>query len=228
MKKANRIMKCFTLIAACLLFITLTACFTTPASSTSKHKGKRADRWLLIGDSYSRRPLNNKNKTWPVQLRKKLKLKASKVHIIQRSGYGIARKDKNFYQVIKKLPANRKVRYIVLQSGPRNDRKASKRQIYKATKRLARLIRKKFPKAHVYYASPNWDAHSEKKQELIRERKKWYKKFAKKVGWTYMSSVQNIYVGDDDWSEEDGHHPNLKGVNKLSSKMAKSLKRVVK
>lgn len=226
MKSARTIGKFFILVAVCLVFITLATCTVSPTKVSSKTK--RDDRWIMIGDSYSRRPLGNKNKAWPVQLRKKLKLKASKVRIIQRSGYGIARKDKNYYKVLKKLPSNKKVRCIVIQSGPRNDKQATKKQIYKATKRLAKLIRKKYPNAHVYYASPNWSVESEEKQEMLRTRKKWYKKFAKKVGWTYMSSVQNIYVGDDDWYEKDGHHPNLKGVNKLSKAMAKSLKRVIK
>lgn len=213
------------LITAAMFLIV--SCIGNSQNTATSHGITDKTEWIIMGDSYAVMPKSNKSKNWPDLLRKYLKLTRPQAKLIKKPGYGIARKGATYYSLLKKMRNSQNVRYIVIQSGPANDRHMSKKQIRKALKRTAKLIRKKYPNAKVYYCNPNWNDKSKKTRKFLKARKKWYKAYAKKYGWRYMSSVQNIYVGDHKWCVKDKHHPNARGARMLARAIYKVVKKHV-
>lgn len=207
------------LAVAVALFLIISGAGSGKEAAVSHGAVTEETEWIIIGDSYAVNPKAYPKKTWPERLRRYLKLTADQAHLIKKSGYGIARTGKRYYDVLKKLDDSENVKFVVMQSGPANDRDMSKKQIRRETKRLAKLIKEKYPNAKVFYCCPNWNDRSKRMRKFLKARKKWYRSYAIKYGWHYMGSVQNIYVGDHKWCVKDGHHPNARGARMLAKGM---------
>ena len=171
-------------------------------------------KWIFIGDSYAVTPKSNKRLTWPYQFQERMHLRDREVCFVRLQGYGYARrgdKDLRFITAIRELPFSASVEKIVILGGINNDRGQMEYEITMEMWRLDFLLRKKFPNAKIYAGMPNWTRRGGFRRRIIKRRRRVYREYAKKLGWTYIKSMEKVLKNRKDCFLPDGHHPNAKG-----------------
>lgn len=180
-------------------------------------------KWIMIGDSYASKPSDRPQDTWPYQFQKLMGLADSEVCFVRKSGYGYANKtasaDRRFITAVNKLSASTKVKKIVILGGVNNDSSCTPYEIYLEMWRLNAVFAVKYPNAKVYIGMPNWRKNDSAKRRRIVERRAYYKVYAGKLGWKYITSLDKVLYGVTDCYLSDNHHPNKKGAKLITDKL---------
>lgn len=197
------------------------------------------ERWLFVGDSYS--TCGGKPAT-PDLIADYLSLSAYKN--IGRGGFGMA-KDKSgaygkFIELLETEPSSRNITHIMIIGGITNDRLKSKAAIQAAIADFAKLAKKKFPNAKLYYAIGNWHADWKDKTDKasrqavtvyrnrVLTRLSWYKSASKLNGITFLNGPEYALriANNDSLFVADGHHPNLNGKKLFAKAVVKAYKSI--
>ena len=216
--------KVFTILS--LLFILLLCPGTVSAAGT-------AGKWVFIGDSYC---MTKPAPLLPDLIADKLRISKSNRITACQAGYGFARKNRTYSSIVEKLKASRAVTNVLIFGGIYNDSGNTKSSIEAGFRKTVTLLRKKFPRAKIWYAAGNWHANwfgrtnrtaAISYQQKILARIPWYQSFCRLYNVTFLKDVQYTLrtYANDGYFITDGHHPSTAGKTKLASAIAAAIRK---
>lgn len=206
-----------------LLFIVsvlILTCLTCMPAWASKKIGKT----IAFSDSYGTRPFDGTKWTGYVKEYFGLNQHTMTKKIKGGSGFAVKSKEKNFLYKLKKMKADPDVRTILIVGGINNDMPFSESTVRKKMKEFNKYALKKFPRATIYYALPNWTAQDQPTKDRILKRKEFCKREAHALKWKWMPSTEKCLYGQKNWYQKDLHHPNKNGAMIIGRAIIKDLK----
>ena len=227
-------------IAAVLMALLLLFSGTRPAEAaviTELHPNLEG-KWLFLGDSYTTAG-TGEDRLFPL-IRQRLGLNAADCRTIAKGGYGFVRKtstkDLRYATFVQDDPVDKGVTNILIIGGIYNDRSFGRVSTQREMLRFFGLLRRKYPNAVIWYAAPNWHANWKKKteakkkeavsyQETVKKRGVWYRQFCKLRNVVMIETATTALHADsnDSYFATDGHHPSLKGRQKIADVIAQSI-----
>ncbi|MDO5702999.1 MAG: Ig-like domain-containing protein [Lachnospiraceae bacterium] len=212
------------------------AAAAVPGSKSIKFDGKTyrfsvgSPVYVTIGDSYFAH-INGYKKT-PDVFAEFMGIEKSGGVLINnsRGGYGVARPNKTFLQLVSEMPSSKFVTDVLIYGGIFNDRGVAEASIEKNMKALAAGIAKKYPNARIMYASGSWSADGKtiggkSYQQIMLTRRPLYEAACKACGIRYLKSVETALQGNRNsiYFNADGHHPSTDGKLVLASALTKAV-----
>lgn len=215
-----------------LLLLMLAVCMLCCANVSA------ADRYIMIGDSYSARRSGTNydgtkeklTKAWPDYVAEGLSLSGKT--IARGNGYGFVVPGRQFITLLNGIKSDKRVTKILVAGGIGNDyaaARATKSQIRSCMKAFGQKASKKFPNAKILYAGINWGT-KESRQSYCRKRAEWYKEISLSLGWTYLTGTENALRLNSSVIKKyffnDAIHPNRKGQVRIANAMLTQLRRL--
>lgn len=214
------------ILPAALLF------FLVPAPERVK-AGNLSGKWLFIGDSYF---ASTGKPKLPDLIADGLGVPAKSRIMKCRTGYGVIRRDRQFISLIRKMPVDNSVTNVLIFGGIYNDRGCPRAKTEKAFSDLIKMIRKKCPKAVIWYTAGNWHVNwirpkgkaiAQEYQNRILTRLPYYRSACRAAKVRFLEKP--VYAlrakNNKDLFAKDGHHPSLKGRKKLAAAIISSIKK---
>ncbi len=207
------------LLFACATAVTLALPHAAYAASESQPK------IVMIGDSYSIVSKSHGVKNpWPERVSSYLGIPKSKRAIYRHSGYGFAKSDHRFLDLLKGVKRDKAVTDVLIVGGAGNDRYCSKTAIEQWYKKTIKRLKYLYPNATIMHTITSWDLNSKTYRKLLTAHIPYYKKAALKNGVVYLNGCETVIRGNRSYFAADCRHPNEAGQRAISVRVAKMIR----
>ena len=231
----------FARIAALSLAVMFIMTALTPAAGVCAKEAERENtrtaakkrlladsRWVFIGDSwFAKRKLPGFKGSIPQKTAELLKLK--KYYNFSRGGYGLAREDLNYRELIADRRVRKKITDVFISGSIMNDRNCSHEEITEAISSFIGLVREKYPNAKLWYASLSWYCSEAASGAVYRKRI--YTRFPWYASAMEANGVEVVYGMEDalsgmgaEYFTSDHHHPTKLCIDFVAGELSDRIK----
>ena len=193
-----------------LLLAAALAVFLLPGglqnAEASSERTIRDRKFIFVGDSYAIKR-SGIDMPWPEVFQEVLGIKKEQVLYARRGGYGFAKYKHRFVDLIRELKKDKAVTDIIVLGGIGNDWRYPLPKIRDSMYEFNKECRKRFPNARIVYGYCNWNISNIDVQDAILYHGPYYKKYAEKCGWVYLSGMETMLRTHPSYFQDDDHHP---------------------